>query len=83
MHLAAAAGTPVMAIFGPENALRYGPFLPADKREIVQNLVSCSPCTLYECIAEHHRCLKNLEPPRVFAAIDALANRIGLDRRTT
>lgn len=47
MHLAAAAGTPVVAIFGPSNAQAWGPYAPhAPERAIVvrRDDLPCSPC---------------------------------------
>jgi heptosyltransferase-2 len=47
MHLAAAAGTPIVAIFGPSNAQAWGPYLPhAPQRAIVvrRDDLPCSPC---------------------------------------
>ena len=46
MHLAAAAGTPVLAIFGPSNAPAWRP-LPRDARAVVSVVrrdLPCSPC---------------------------------------
>ena len=42
MHLAAAVGAPVVALFGPSNPVRYGP-LTARTRVLRVNL-PCSPC---------------------------------------
>jgi ADP-heptose:LPS heptosyltransferase len=47
MHLAAAAGTPIVAIFGPSNAQAWGPYLPhTPERAIVvrRDDLPCSPC---------------------------------------
>ena len=47
VHLAAAAGTPVVAIFGPSNARAWGPYVPnAPRRAIIvrRSDVPCSPC---------------------------------------
>ncbi len=47
MHLAAAAGVPIVAIFGPSNARAWGPYLPhAPERAIVvrRDDLPCSPC---------------------------------------
>ncbi len=47
MHLAAAAGTPIVAIFGPSNAQAWGPYLPhTPQRAIVvrRDDLPCSPC---------------------------------------
>lgn len=42
MHLAAAVGTPVVALFGPSDPRRYGP-LAAEQR-ILRVQLPCSPC---------------------------------------
>lgn len=47
MHLAAAAETPVVAVFGPSNAQAWGPYAPhAPERAIVvrRDDLPCSPC---------------------------------------
>jgi lipopolysaccharide heptosyltransferase II len=42
MHLAAAMGTPVVALFGPSHVERYGPL--ASRQRIVRVDLPCSPC---------------------------------------
>ena len=44
MHIAAAVGTPVVALFGSTNHIRSGPF--GDKRTVVQSGINlgCNPC---------------------------------------
>jgi ADP-heptose:LPS heptosyltransferase len=42
MHLAAAVGTPVVALFGPSDPARYGPLAPVER--IVRVHLPCSPC---------------------------------------
>ncbi|MGQ9517428.1 MAG: glycosyltransferase family 9 protein [Anaerolineae bacterium] len=45
MHLAAAAGTPVIALFGPTNADAWGPWTAGKSRAIVlQAGLPCQPC---------------------------------------
>lgn len=44
MHVAAAAGTPTVAIFGPTNPLAWGPWLPPERYRIVRSAPLCSPC---------------------------------------
>jgi lipopolysaccharide heptosyltransferase II len=47
MHIAAAVGTPVVAIFGPSNAQAWGPYTPpgeARKHTIVARDLPCMPC---------------------------------------
>jgi len=43
VHLAAAVGTPVVAVFGPSNDLAWGPYPPAEHR-VVRVSLPCSPC---------------------------------------
>lgn len=45
MHLAAAVGTPVVAIFGPSNADAWGPWTPEGRSWVVRSGVECSPCS--------------------------------------
>ena len=42
MHLAAAVGTPVVALFGPSDPRRYGPL--ADQQRVLRGQLHCSPC---------------------------------------
>jgi ADP-heptose:LPS heptosyltransferase len=42
MHLAAAVGTPVVALFGPADPRRYGPLV--EQRRVVRVDLPCSPC---------------------------------------
>lgn len=42
MHLAAAVGTPVVALFGPSDPRRYGPL--ADHQRVLRVQLPCSPC---------------------------------------
>ncbi len=42
MHLAAAMGTPVVALFGPSHVERYGPL--ASRQRILRVDLPCSPC---------------------------------------
>ncbi|MBE3557947.1 MAG: glycosyltransferase family 9 protein [Ktedonobacteraceae bacterium] len=47
MHLAAAAGTPVVAIFGPSNYRAWGPYtgsITEKRAEVVHLDLSCMPC---------------------------------------
>jgi lipopolysaccharide heptosyltransferase II len=42
MHLAAAVGTPVVALFGPSDPRRYGPL--TDRQRVLRVQLPCSPC---------------------------------------
>jgi N-acetylglucosaminyldiphosphoundecaprenol N-acetyl-beta-D-mannosaminyltransferase len=45
MHLAAAAGVPVVAVFGPSNADAWHPWQPGGKVAVVRSAPECSPCS--------------------------------------
>jgi 3-deoxy-D-manno-octulosonic-acid transferase/heptosyltransferase-1 len=47
MHLAAAVGTPIVALFGPTAPWRTGPY--TTQARIVRKQVSCSPCYKRKC----------------------------------
>ena len=65
MHLAAAAGVPVAALFGPTRDRETAPLPSADGRvELLINPVWCRPCMLRECPIDH-RCMEGLTPQRV------------------
>jgi len=42
MHLAAAAGTPLVALFGPQSPVKFGPW--SERARIIYKQLSCSPC---------------------------------------
>jgi heptosyltransferase-1 len=47
LHLACAVGTPVVALFGPTDPARNGPFAPGDV--VVRREPSCAPCYRRGC----------------------------------
>ncbi|HEX9242092.1 MAG TPA: glycosyltransferase family 9 protein [Anaeromyxobacter sp.] len=68
VHLAAAVGTPALALFGPTSTARWGP--PPPGRAIAIGL-ACAPCSNHGgdyCPEGHHRCLSDLAPEPVLAA---------------
>ncbi len=78
MHIAAAVGTPVVAVFGPTDAAATGPLGPGSR--IVQEPVPCSPCLLRECPIDH-RCMTRITVDQVLrAALDLLNHPLGARR---
>jgi 3-deoxy-D-manno-octulosonic-acid transferase/heptosyltransferase-1 len=65
MHLAAAVGTPVVALFGPTDPARTGPCGPGHR--IIRRGISCSPCFRKQC--EAPRCMTEITVEDVFAAV--------------
>jgi heptosyltransferase-2 len=64
LHVAAAVGTPVVALYGPSNPV-YTPPLTG-RREIIYLALGCSPCFAPECPLGHLRCLTEIRPGAVF-----------------
>jgi lipopolysaccharide heptosyltransferase I len=67
MHFAAAAGTPIVSIFGPTSSDRNGPFRREDV--VVERRLSCRPC--YErdkCPLEHWECIEQITVDQVYEA---------------
>ena len=65
MHLAAAAGASVTAVFGPTNEKATRPL--GDAHVVLTNPVWCRPCMLRECPIDH-RCLNRIGAARVAEA---------------
>jgi heptosyltransferase-1 len=73
MHVAAAVGTRVVALFGPTSPLRTGPY--GDGHRVLANHIPCSPCFSRRCRNEMElECLRGLSPETVAeAAVRQLA----------
>jgi heptosyltransferase-2 len=69
MHLAAAVGTPVLAVFGSTDARATQPL--GSHHRIVREPVPCSPCLLRECPIDH-RCMTRVSADRVLGEAMAL-----------
>jgi ADP-heptose:LPS heptosyltransferase len=75
MHLAAAMGAPIVALFGPSNPVRYGPRALAER--ILRVDLPCSPCGQVRLPPERCRghvpeCLDRIGVDDVVAAADAI-----------
>lgn len=70
MHVAAAVGTPVVAVYGSTSPENTPPL--AKQRELIWLHLSCSPCHQKTCPLGHLNCLKTLDVARVAAAADRL-----------
>ena len=73
MHLAAAVGTPVVAIFGSTSPELTGPIFSA-RAQVVRCHAACSPCFRRECPIDL-RCLLGIETQQVVTASLACLGR--------
>ncbi|HEU5341111.1 glycosyltransferase family 9 protein [Edaphobacter sp.] len=71
MHLAAAVGTPCVAIFSARNKPRV--WFPYGKQHrVIYHRVECWGCNLETCIIEKKKCLTSITVPEVLEQVRAL-----------
>ena len=80
MHLAAAVGTPIVALFGPSDPRRWGPL--ADNAAIVRIDLPCSPCNRIRrppsrCTGRVPDCLAGISAGDVFDAVASVLDSRG------
>ena len=69
MHVGAALGTPVVALFGSTSPELTGPGLPGGRQSgIVKGDAPCAPCFLRECPIDF-RCMNSISTGRVVTAV--------------
>ncbi len=74
MHVAAAVGTPVVALFGPTSPVRTGPY--GTRHRVLTSGVPCSPCFDRQCRNRVRlECLTSLSPAMV---LDAVRERLAV-----
>ena len=74
MHLAAAVGTPVVALFGPTDPARTGPY--GEGHTIVRAGLPCSPCFLKKC--QTRKCMQDISPEQVLEIIAGKLYQVGI-----
>jgi lipopolysaccharide heptosyltransferase I len=75
MHIAAAVGTPVVALFGPTSPIRTGPY--GSGHAVLNHKVSCSPCFSRYCEnTAYLACLTNITPDQVMSAVRSHKRRL-------
>lgn len=72
MHLAAAMGCPVVALFGPTSPKRTGPF--GSRHVVLRGKADCAPCFKKTC--EDGHCMKSIGVDEVIEATKRAANGI-------
>ena len=71
MHLAAAVGTPTIAVWGSSDSRRWRPW--GVEHRVVQNPFECNPCPGYRClVAPSPLCIESVTVEQVNAAVTEL-----------
>ncbi|MCS6263038.1 MAG: lipopolysaccharide heptosyltransferase II [Nitrospira sp.] len=74
MHIAAAVGTPVVALFGPTDPVRTGPY--GMGHVVLSHAVECRPCFRRDCTrAVSLECLTAVRPEQVVRAVEQQLER--------
>jgi ADP-heptose:LPS heptosyltransferase len=78
MHLAAAVGTPLVALFGPSDPRRYGPV--GSEAHVLRVDLPCSPCGQVRLPPERCRghvpdCMDGIQVAAVVGAATALLDK--------
>ena len=72
MHLAAAVGTKVLALFGPTDPVRTGPY--GSKNRVLQKDMDCSPCLRRSCPERTHACMEAITVDEVLQEVVKLGS---------
>lgn len=73
MHIAAAVGTPTVALFGPGNHIRFQPL--GDIHTINRHDVPCSPCKQFTDKCKDNICMKGITVDEVWNSICKILDR--------
>jgi len=77
MHIAAAVGTPVVALFGPTSELCTGPY--GSLHSVLTSYVECRPCFRRKCHnSKTHECLTSISVKDVMVATKRILHGEGL-----
>ena len=71
MHIAAAVGTPLVALFGSTSDIKTGPY---GTGTVIHKHVECSPCYLRECPIDF-KCMKQITPDEVYRELTSLLSK--------
>ena len=76
MHIAAAVGTPVVALFGPTDPRRTGPY--GTGHTVISKKLPCSPCFLKQCPTRE--CMERITVEEV---LEVVKGKLGKKTETT
>ncbi len=73
LHLCAALGIPTVALFGPTDPARNGPY--GNPHATVVKRLSCSFCWKKTCPLETHECMESISVDDVFQAVERITTQ--------
>jgi heptosyltransferase-2 len=79
MHVAAALGTPTVALFGPTDPRLWGPLNPLAGVLEAPFPDACPQCGRIGCVTVQHRRIDAIAPKRAVEAIHAVLAAKGID----
>jgi lipopolysaccharide heptosyltransferase II len=77
LHLAVAAGTPTISLFGPSDHRRFRPWGDPQRQVVLRSGLWCSPCGVLDACPRGtapSECMTRITVPQVLAAIHRLIN---------
>jgi heptosyltransferase-2 len=77
MHMAAAVGVPVVALFGPTDELRWGPW--GEGHVVLSRHLSCHPCKPHKC--PDNECMLQITAAEAVEALDRKISSLSLKAR--
>jgi heptosyltransferase-2 len=69
MHIAAAAGTPTLGIFGPTSPYLWAPLNGLAATVLTKTQLPCQPCQRTVCTMNDHRCMRDIPASDVVATV--------------
>jgi heptosyltransferase II len=79
MHMAAAAGVPVVALFGPTDERKWGPW--GSGHVIVSKYLACHPCKPHKC--SDHQCMEQISTAEALEAVERKIQMIPVRKQRT
>jgi heptosyltransferase-2 len=77
MHMAAAAGVPVVALFGPTDERKWGPW--GNGHTIVSKYLACHPCKPHKC--GDHQCMDRIRTTEALEAVERSLRAVTAGKR--
>lgn len=74
VHLTSGLNIPVVALFGAQDPMKFGPW--SDINKVYYKKVECSPCSQKRCKLKDNPCVNLIEEDEVFSGVREILNKI-------